>query len=125
MGILGKFWRRRRKYTRISARILVLVKAQEGDDRMCRTEDVSETGLRIDISEFPAIADLTGGNREVRIGIVSGEGEEPIQLVAEPIWTTKSEHGTRMSGWMFCEYPGDTRERLLKLIQEFRARGGG
>ena len=124
MGLLGKFWRRRRKNTRVSARLMVLITVHEGDEWMCRAEDVSETGVRIDLSEVPTIADLTGENREVRVSLVPREGEEPIQLVAELIWTDPDEEGTRTSGWMFCEYPGDARGRLLKLVQEIEERDG-
>ncbi len=44
------------------------------------------------------------------------EEEEPVRMMAEPIWTTRTEDGKQASGWMFCSYQRDSRERLVAFI---------
>jgi hypothetical protein len=116
MSFIRKLFGRDRRKLRLDVELPVRVEAC-GEQKTCKTLDLSESGLRMDISELPSLSELTGGNRDVRLGIVISEDEDPVEILAEPIWTGKKEGGVHSSGWMFCEFMPGSKERLVKYIK--------
>ncbi len=116
MSWIRKLFGKDRQKLRIDVELPVMVETG-GEQKICRTQDLSESGLRMDIAEVPSLSELTGGNRDVSLGIVIREDEEPVQVLAEPIWTGKKEGGVHSSGWMFCEFTPLSKERLVKYIK--------
>ena len=116
MSWIRKLFGKDRRKLRIDVELPGMVETG-GDQKICRSQDLSESGLRMDIAAVPSLAALTGGNRDVILGIVIREDEEPVQVLAEPIWTGKKEGGVQSSGWMFCEFTPGSKERLVKYIK--------
>ena len=116
MSWIRKLFGKDRRKLRIYVELPVMVETG-GEQKICRTQDLSESGMRMDIAEVPSLSELTGGNRDISLGILIREDEEPVQVLAEPIWTGKKEGGILSSGWMFCEFTPGSKERLVKYIK--------
>ncbi|MDA0745160.1 MAG: PilZ domain-containing protein [bacterium] len=124
MGLLGRIFGRRRRSQRLVVDLPVILDTQNGEKATGRTQDLSESGLRMDITQVSSITDLTGGHRDVGLDIVLGPNEAPVRVMAEPIWTVRQEDGTQSSGWMFCDFLNGSRERLAAFI-DTQLRSGG
>ncbi|MEE8410041.1 MAG: hypothetical protein V3T05_10570 [Myxococcota bacterium] len=61
-----------RRNERVDIAVDVLVEVKDGEPKQYRTEDVSDTGLRMDISGVVSLAELTGGYRDVGLAILIG-----------------------------------------------------
>jgi hypothetical protein len=116
MRLLRRLFRKKRDNDRVDVALGIQVEVKDGEPKQYRTEDLSETGLRMDISGVSSLAELTGGHRDVGLGIVLDDGEEPARVVAEPIWTRRREDGGQSSGWMFSQYLSNARARLAAFI---------
>ena len=92
----------------------VRVKTPEGGEEQFWTNDLSESGLRMVIS---SLSDLTGGGRDIELGLVLAEAEEPVWVVAEPIWTTRTPDGRQSSGWMFSQFPQNGQEQIAAFLR--------
>ena len=90
------------------------VKNPEGWEEQFWTDDLSESGLRMVVS---SLSDLTGGRRDVELGLVLAEAEEPVWVVSEPIWTTRTPDGRQSSGWMFSQFPEGGQERITVFLR--------
>ena len=122
MGILRRIWGRQRRKERVRIRLPVLVETREGQVLKMWTLDLSESGLRMDITDSASLSDLTWGNRDVEVGIVVDEAQDPIQVLAEPIWTTRNEDGTLASGWMFGRFRGEGQGRLASFLRSYQSK---
>ena len=118
MSFIRKLFGRDRRKLRIDVELPVRVEVG-GEQKTCKTQDLSESSLRMDIAEVPSLSELTGGNRDVRLGIVISEDEDPVEILAEPIWTGKKEGCVHSSGWMFFEFTPGSKERLMKYIKSY------
>ena len=116
MGFLRRILGKHRRHDRLDIRLSVRVETEVGNGKEFWTEDISASGLRMDISPLSSVGDLTGGLREVWLSITLNQDDEPVQVSAEPIWTTGGERDGHSSGWMFCKYRGDARDRLAALV---------
>ncbi len=117
MGLMRWLFGKGRRGERLDVRLSVLMKTTGGEEKTLRTEDLSETGLRMNITEATSLSDLTGGGRDVRLGLVFDQNGDPAYVIAEPIWTKRIEDDTQSSGWMFRQYEGDARQRLADFIR--------
>ena len=117
MGLLKRLFGKGRRGERLEVRLSVLMKTTGGEEKTLWTEDLSETGLRMNITEVRSLSDLTGGGRDIRLGLVLDQSGDPAYLIAEPIWTKRVEDGTQPSGWMFRQYERDARQRLADFIR--------
>ncbi|MDP6778628.1 MAG: PilZ domain-containing protein [Candidatus Latescibacteria bacterium] len=118
MQLLRKLFGKQRGRERLTIELPVLVDgAGEGENRFM-SADLSETGLRMDITEVASPGDLTRGSRSVGLSIVLAEDQDPVKVRGELIWTKRDEDGKQFSGWMFCDYPDDSRDRLAEFIRE-------
>jgi hypothetical protein len=63
-----------------------------------------------------SLAELTGGYRDVGLAILIGGDEGPARVVAEPIWTRRRDDGGQSSGWMFSQYVGNAKDRLMAFV---------
>jgi hypothetical protein len=118
MGILRRLIGKRRKGKRVRIKLPVTVEAASVEGETFWTEDLSESGLRMQIPEASSLSDLTGSHRDVGFRITLREDEEPVRMMAEPVWTARMDDGKQASGWMFCSYQGDSRERLVAFIED-------
>jgi hypothetical protein len=116
MRLLRRVFGKERRSERVDIAVDVQVEVKDGEPRRYRTEDLSETGLRMDISGVASLAELTGGYRDVGLAILIDGDENPVRVVAEPIWTRRREDGGQSSGWMFSQHIGDGRDRLASFI---------
>ena len=90
MRLFRKLFGKERRCDRVEIGVDVLIEVKEGEPRKYRSEDLSETGLRLDISGVASLAELTGGYRDVGLAILLDGKENPARVVAEPIWTRMS-----------------------------------
>lgn len=97
-------------------RVPVHVEVGGGEAKVCSSEDLSVSGLRMDITGVASLSELTGGRRDVPLRIAL-DREDPVRVVAEAIWTARREDGGQSSGWMFCAYQNGARERLAAFIE--------
>ena len=125
MRLLRWVFGKERRSERVDIAVDVLVEVKDGEPKQYRTEDVSDTGLRMDISGVVSLAELTGGYRDVGLAILIGGTENPVRVVAEPIWTRRREDGGQSSGWMFSQYIGDAKDRLASFVGSQPESGDG
>ncbi len=125
MRLLRRLFGKERRCDRVDISVDVEVEVKNGEPRQFQSEDLSETGLRLDISGVSSLAELTGGHRDVGLGIFVGEDQARARVVAEPIWTRRREDGGQSSGWMFSQYIGDARERLGDFVTSRSEPDGG
>lgn len=118
MQLLRKLFGKQRGRERLMIELPVLIGGSGGDENRFMTADLSETGLRMDITGVASPSDLTRGSRSVALAIVLAEDQDPVNVYAELIWTKSEEDGKQFTGWMFCDYPGDSRDRLAEFIRE-------
>jgi hypothetical protein len=116
MRLLRRMFGKERRSDRVDIAVDVQVEVKDGDPKQFRSEDLSATGLRMDISGVASLAELTGGYRDVGLAILIGGEDGPARVVAEPIWTRRREDGGQSSGWMFSQYVGDAKDRLDEFV---------
>ncbi len=114
MRIWNRIFGKGRKKERLEVRVPVRVKTPEGREEQFWTDDLSESGLRMVVS---SLSDLTGGRRDVELGLVLAEDEDPVWVVAEPIWTTRTPDGKQSSGWMISQFPQNGQERIADFLR--------
>ena len=119
MDILRRLLGKRRVSDRLEVELpVVIMVAPDGKEIICCSKDLSPTGLKLDISSVPNLSELTGGHRDLPMQIKFEGEEEPIRVISQPIWTER--HGDRMlSGWMFSDYQGDAKERLMGFVEDY------
>jgi hypothetical protein len=114
LGFLSKLFGKKRRDSRIDARLRVTIGTS---DSAYWTEDVAVGGIRMNIGKQLSLGDLTGGSRDVLITIEIEPDSEPVKAYGEPIWTVRTEDGQLSTGWMFSRYEGDGKERLDAFIE--------
>ena len=117
MNFLRRIFKKHRRYERLEVRLPVRMGTRAAEGQEFWTEDLSEGGLRMDITGDASLGELMGGHRDVELRIPLEEGSEPVRVMAEPVWTLRTEDNRLSSGWVFCRYYGDAQERISARIQ--------
>ena len=113
--IFGKLWNRRKKQDRITLELAVKSVDSEGNQHELRSEDVSESGVRLRFKQAN-LGSFIGHREEVPLEILIEQDGDSVHVRAQLIWAYDTSNGGTLSGWQFRHFEDDGLNKLRNLL---------